>query len=150
MYKLNLPAFSFSIKEEGGKKKIFDKIRKKYIALTPEEWVRQHFIMYLTDHLGYPSSLMAIEAKVNINGLSQRADIVVYNTQRKPILVVECKAPGVKISQAVFDQVVRYNSQLQTQCVVVTNGLQHYCAAIKNNGSDYQFLKEVPVYQAIR
>ncbi len=147
MQKLNLPTYHFTIKDEGGKKKIFDRIRKKYIALTPEEWVRQHFIMYLIDFLEYPASLMAIEAKVNINGLSQRADIVVYNTQRNPIIVIECKAPHIKITQAVFDQVVRYNSKLQTQCVVVTNGLQHYCAAIIDNGTDYRFLEQIPKYQ---
>ena len=91
MQALNLPTYPFSITELHGRKKIFDRIRKKKVALTPEEWVRQNFIMFLVEHKGYPASLIAIEAKVNINGLSQRADIVVYNKQGLPTLIVECK-----------------------------------------------------------
>jgi len=144
---LNLPQYNFTIKEELGKKKIFDKIRRKYVVLTPEEWVRQNFVSFLIEQLNYPSSLMAIEAKVNINGLSQRADIVVYNTMRKPLLIVECKAPKVKITQAVFDQAARYNIKLRTKLLVVTNGLNHYCASIADDGINYQFLEQIPAYK---
>ncbi|TLX76103.1 type I restriction enzyme HsdR N-terminal domain-containing protein [Labilibacter sediminis] len=143
---LNLPSYQFSIKEAAGRKKIFDQIRKKMVALTPEEWVRQNFLQFLIHEKKYPASLIAVEAKVNINGLSQRADIVAYNTLRKPILIVECKAPKVKISQEVFNQVARYNIKLQTRLICVTNGLNHYCAVIKNDGLGYSFLNEIPEY----
>ena len=146
MQVLNLPSFQFSIKETAGRKKIFDHIRKKMVALTPEEWVRQNFLQFLIESKKYPASLVAVEAKVNINGLSQRADIVIYNTQRRPILIVECKAPKVKISQDVFNQVARYNIKLQTRLICVTNGLNHYCAKINNDGVGYDFLREMPEY----
>lgn len=146
MQPLNLPSYSFSIKETQGKKKIFDRIRKKMVILTPEEWVRQNFLQFLIEEKSYPPSLIAVETKVNINGLSQRADIVAYNTQRKPILIVECKAPTVKISQDVFNQAARYNIKLQTHLICVTNGLNHYCAIIDKNGLGYNFLKEIPEY----
>ncbi len=142
--KLNLPSYSFSIKDNNGKKMIFDPIRKKLVALTPEEWVRQNFIQFLINEKGYPASLIAIETKVIVNGLKQRADIVCYNTKREPLMVIECKAPEVKITQQVFEQVTRYNSQLKTKIIVVTNGLNHYCAQI--HGLSYYFLKDIPVY----
>lgn len=116
------------------------------VTLTPEEWVRQNFILYLSTNKGYPLSLMAVEANVNINGLSQRADIVVYNTRRLPALIVECKAPSVKITQSVFEQALRYNIKLQTSLVCVTNGLQHYCAKL-HGGGGYTFLEEIPCYK---
>lgn len=143
---LNLPQYNFTIKEVEGKKKILDKVRKKYVALTPEEWVRQHFVLFLIEELKYPASLMAIEAKVSINGLPQRADIVVYDRSRKPILIVECKAPKVKITKDVFDQAARYNINLRTNLLVVTNGMNHYCAAIGADGVSYQFLEKIPLY----
>ncbi len=144
--KLNLPDYSFSISETNGKKVIFDQIRKKQVALTPEEWVRQNFIQFLIKEKGYPASLIAIETKVIVNGLKQRADIVCYNTKREPLMVIECKAPEVKITQHVFEQVTRYNSKLKTKMIVVTNGLNHYCAQIQ--GLSYSFLKDIPVYNA--
>ena len=149
MQSLNLPTYPFSISESEGKTKIFDRIRKKKVVLTPEEWVRQNFIMFLTEEKGYPASLIAVETKVNINGLSQRADIVVYNKKRLPVLIVECKATSVKITKDVFDQVMRYNMQLQTRIICVTNGLQHYCALMDKSGSGYNFLEEIPAYPAI-
>lgn len=149
MQALNLPSYQLSIREAEGKTKIFDRIRKKMVVLTPEEWVRQNFLQFLIEDKGFPASLIAVEAKVNINGLSQRADIIAYNTQRKPILIVECKAPSVKISQEVFNQAARYNIKLQTQLICVTNGLNHYCAIIDKNGLGYNFLKEIPKYQSI-
>ncbi|GAF01413.1 type I restriction enzyme HsdR N-terminal domain-containing protein [Saccharicrinis fermentans] len=141
MQALNLPRYTFSLSHENGKRKIFDPIRKKRVALTPEEWVRQNFIMFLTQDKGYPASLIAVESLVNINGLSQRADIVVYNKQRQPVLVVECKAPSVKISREVFEQVSRYNIQLKTKLICVTNGLQHFCALLDKKGTGYNFYK---------
>ncbi len=149
MQALNLPTYQFSITESGGRKKIFDRIRKKRVALTPEEWVRQNFIMFLVENKGYPASLMAVEAKVNINGLSQRADIVIYNKQAKPTLIVECKAPSVKITQDVFAQAMRYNIKLQTRLICVTNGMQHYFAILDEDGRGYSFLEEIPDYELI-
>ncbi len=149
MQALNLPSYRFNIKELNGKKTIFDPIRKKMVALTPEEWVRQHFIAFLIESKGFPASLMGVESKVNINGLSQRADIICFNTLRKPILVVECKAPKVKITKDVFDQASRYNIQLQTRLICVTNGLHHYCALLSENGRGYNFLEEMPDYKAL-
>jgi len=143
---LNLPSHQLSIRKSEGKTKIFDQIRKKMVILTPEEWVRQNFIQFLIKDKGFPASLIAVEAKVNINGLSQRADIIAYNTKRRPILIVECKAPSVKINQIVFDQAARYNIKLQTKLICVTNGLNHYCALIDKNGLEYNFLKEIPKY----
>ncbi len=150
MEELNLPAFNFTIKEIDGKRMIFDGIRKKMVKLTPEEWVRQNFIAYLIGFKEFPASLMAVETKVNINGLSQRADIVSYSTQRKPILVVECKAPKVKITNQVFDQVARYNIQLKTRLICVTNGKKHYCALLNKDGRQYNFLEDIPSYQQLK
>ena len=150
MQALNLPSYTFSFSQENGKRKIFDSIRKKRVALTPEEWVRQNFIMFLTQDKGYPASLIAVESLVHINGLSQRADIVVYNNLRQPVLVVECKAPSVKISKEVFEQVSRYNIQLKTKLICVTNGLQHYCALLDKKSTGYNFLQEIPEYSFIK
>ncbi len=146
---LNLPQYTFTIKQMNGRKMIFDRIRKKMVALTPEEWVRQNFIVFLIENRGFPASLMAIETKVNINGLSQRADIVVFNTKRNPILVVECKAPSVKITNQVFDQVARYNIKLKTRLICVTNGINHYCALINKDGLEYSFLQVLPEYKSL-
>ncbi len=150
MQELNLPKYSFTIREIDGKRMIFDSIRKKLVKLTPEEWVRQNFISYLVNLKEFPASLMAVETKVNINGLSQRADIVSYNTQRKAVFVVECKAPQVKITNQVFDQVARYNIQLKTRLICVTNGLNHYCALLDKDGRNYNFLEEIPTYNQLK
>jgi len=150
MQELNLPKFTFTIKEIDGKKMIFDPIRKKLVKLTPEEWVRQNFISYLVDYKEFPASLIAIETKVMINGLSQRADIVSYNTQRQPVLVVECKAPQVKVTKQVFDQVARYNMMLKTRLICVTNGMNHYCALLDKDGRQYNFLEEIPNYHQLK
>ena len=146
MQQLNLPKYQFTITENEGKKKIFDPIRKKKIVLTPEEWVRQNFIMFLTLEKKYPASLIAVETKVNINGLSQRADIVVFGKKGTPVLIVECKAPTVKITQDTFYQVLRYNMRIQTKIICVTNGIQHYCALIDESGTSYKFLEQIPEY----
>ena len=149
MQKLNLPSYPFNISESEGKALIFDRFRKKKVVLTPEEWVRQNFIMFLVEEKGYPASLIAVEAKVSVNGLPQRADIVVYNKQRLPLLIVECKAPSVKITREVFNQALRYNTQLQTRLVCVTNGLHHYCALLDKSEMGYRFLEEIPEYSAL-
>ena len=150
MENLNLPTYSFKIKSEAQRKLIFDSIRKKYIVLTPEEWVRQNFIRYLIEEKGYPAALIAVEKKVDVNLLPQRSDIVLYNSNAKPVMIVECKAAKVKVSQDVFNQIARYNMKLRVPLLVVTNGLNHYCCKMDYNKQTFEFIKEIPHYSFIR
>lgn len=143
MHKLNLPAYKFRMKTEGEKTYIFDSVRKRFVLLTPEEWVRQHFIKYLVHEKNYPESLMAVEKQISLNGKLFRFDLVVYRRNGQPLLIAEFKAPGVKISQNAFDQVVRYNMTLKVERVVVSNGLQHFVCEIDYPSNSYKFLKEV-------
>jgi len=147
MRALNLPTYSFSIKEEQGKKLIFDRFRKKQVVLTPEEWVRQNFLMYLVKEKNYPASLIAVEAGLKVAQRKKRTDILVYSRQAQPLLIVECKAPEIKISEKVFEQIVRYNMSLQVNFLVVSNGLQHFCCKLDYANNTYSFLKEIPSYQ---
>jgi hypothetical protein len=147
--KLNLPEYKFKIRETDKNKQIFDRFRKKFVTLTPEEWVRQNFLMYLTLEKNYPSSLLAIEAGLQLYKRKKRTDIVAYNNTGKPVLIVECKAPEVKISQDVFDQIARYNMALQVNYLIVTNGLEHYCCALDYKNNSYRFLKEIPDYKKV-
>ncbi len=146
---LNLPPFEALIKEKEGQSVIFDTIRRKYVALTPEEWVRQHFINFLIAYKGFPNGLMAVEQKVTINRMSQRVDIVAYNRKGKPILVVECKAPDVKLTQATIGQAARYNLQLQAGYLIITNGKKHFCCRINLQNSEYEVLQRIPDYQEL-
>ncbi|HBG87121.1 MAG TPA: restriction endonuclease subunit R [Marinilabiliaceae bacterium] len=145
---LNLPSFDVQIRENKGKKQIFDVIRKKYVALTPEEWVRQHFINYMVN-LGYPASLMAIERMVIVNGLKQRADIVLHNRKGEPALIVECKAPEVTINNDTLAQAARYNIPLNVDYLVVTNGLTHYCIRLDKAGLNHEVLRQLPDFDII-
>ncbi len=147
MTTLNLPTHSFKYKKEQDKTFIFDVIRRKYVVLTPEEWVRQHFIIYLIEHKNYPSSLVSVEMSLKVNNIQKRSDIVVFNRQGIPFLMVECKAPTVKINQAVFDQIARYNFNLKVQYMVVTNGLKHFCCAYDYDKSTYLFLDHIPEFE---
>ena len=147
MQQLNLPEYSFRIKKEEGKSYILDSIRKKYILITPEEWVRQHFIHYLIQEKNFPESLMAVEKKITSNGRIFRFDLLVYNKKGQPELVAEFKAPEVKISQASFDQVVRYNMVLRVKYIVVSNGMQHFICEIDYEKNSYIFLKEIPDFK---
>ncbi len=146
MQELNLPSYSFKIQIENGKEQIFDFIRKKYVVLTPEEWVRQNFIQYLINEKKYPASLMAIEKKLLINKQPQRFDLVIYNRNGNPNSVVEFKAPSVKITQKTFDQAVRYNMALRVKCIMISNGLQHFACKIDYEKNSYSFLKEIPSF----
>ena len=144
MQALNLPEAEFRMRDLGSKKEIFDGIRKKFIVLTPEEWVRQHFVAYLVVIKNVPASLIGIEVSMKINRLQKRGDIVVYNKSGKPCMIIECKAPEIRITQDVFDQVARYNMSLNVNYLVVTNGLEHYACFIDHEKSEYRFLQEVP------
>lgn len=150
MQRLNLPAYSFKIKSGEQRKQIFDPVRKKYVALTPEEWVRQHVAQYLIQEKNYPASLIAIEMGLKLNGRQKRGDIVVYNNAGKPILIVECKAPEVKITQAVFDQIARYNMVLEVPVLLVSNGLQHIACYMDHQEQKFHYLPEVPEYDALK
>jgi hypothetical protein len=147
MQKLNLPQYKFKLKNNENKTLIFDKVRKKYFVLTPEEWVRQHYISFLIEEKKYPVSLIAIEKQLTINGLKKRSDILIFNTNGKPEIIVECKAPSVKITQETFDQIARYNLTLKANYLVVTNGLQHIFCKIDTLKESYIFLPEIPDYK---
>lgn len=149
MEKLNLPQYDISIKTDSQNKYIFDIIRKKYLVLTPEEWVRQNFVRFLINDLHYPQSLMITENGLKLYNTIKRSDIVVYNRNAKPIAVVECKAPDVKITQETFNQVARYNIKFKAQIIIVTNGLCHYCAKYNDTNKKYTFLNKIPDYQFI-
>ena len=146
MQTLNLPKYSLKLKSEGLKTFIFDSVRKKYLVNTPEEWVRQNFIQYLIQEKGYPASLMAIEMGIDVLNTKKRCDIVLYSSLGKPNIIVECKAPSVKIGQDTFDQIARYNLTLNTNYLIVTNGLQHFVCVMDHENKCYHFLKEIPSY----
>lgn len=144
MRELNLPSYTFRLKEENKLTFIFDEIRKKYVVLTPEEWVRQNFIRYLITDKKYPASLMAIETGLKYNQLQKRADVIIYNRQGQPHLMIECKAPEVKISQETFHQIAAYNMAFKVNYLVVTNGLDHFCCKMDYTDNSYQFLQMIP------
>lgn len=146
---LNLPPYTFRIREKLGKKLIFDSFRRRWVALTPEEWVRQNFVRYLTEEKHFPASLVAIERSLKMNQRDFRTDIVLFSKSGSPLVVVECKAPEVKISQLVFDQIARYNLDLRVSYLIVTNGLTHYCCRFDQEQLSYAFLPEIPDYLGI-
>ncbi|WP_158826475.1 type I restriction enzyme HsdR N-terminal domain-containing protein [Mucilaginibacter lacusdianchii] len=146
---LHLPPYPFKLTDQNGQLYIFDDIRKKNLLLTPEEWVRQHFVQYLVQVKGYPKALIKLEGGLRQNGIARRSDIVVFNTDGNKILMVECKAPGVEITQKVFDQIARYNITHRVPVLAVTNGLQHYYCFINFEKSNYQFIEELPVYSRL-
>ena len=146
MQDLNFPTYTFRLKNSENNTHIFDVIRKKFVVLQPEEWVRQHCIQFLINEKNFPVSLINVEKVVQINGLNKRYDIVVYNSDGSIYLIVECKAPRVKISQSAFDQIARYNLALKASCLMVTNGLNHYFCTMDHNLGIYNFFKELPSY----
>jgi len=146
MYKLNLPEYAFRTKTENDKNWIFDSIRKKFVVLTPEEWVRQNFIQYLIQERNYPQNLMAVEKQIKVNQQQRRFDLLIYQRNGNPHLIAEFKAPNVKITQNAFDQVVRYNMALRVERVVVSNGMQHFACQIDYEKNSYSFLKEIPTF----
>ena len=150
MIELNLPPFDVKISSEGDKKRIFDTIRMRYVALTPEEWVRQHFVHFLAEQKQYPLSLMANEVLLKLNGMTRRCDTVVYDRSLSPRVIVEYKAPSVEITQKVFDQISRYNIVLQVDYLIVSNGLSHYCCRVDYDSQRYSFLPDIPTYAELQ
>ncbi|TXD48316.1 type I restriction enzyme HsdR N-terminal domain-containing protein [Polaribacter sp. IC073] len=147
MQKLNLPNYKFRLKSNENKTLIFDNLRKKYMVLTPEEWVRQHYVQYLIKEKKYPTSLIALEKQLTINNRIKRTDILVFNKEGNPDIIVECKAPQIKITQATFDQIARYNLKLRANFLIVTNGLEHFYCKMDFENETYIFLKEIPDYK---
>lgn len=151
MIQLNLPEYQFNTrKNKRDKLDIFDPFRKKYAALTPEEWVRQNVARFLVEEKRYPASLIAVELPLKLNKMTKRADIVLYDTNGKPMLLVECKAPNVKISQDVFDQAARYNLVFKVPYLLITNGMNHYCSFVDQNEKKCRFLTDIPTYEEIQ
>ena len=149
MQALNLPTYSFNIKSEGERKFILDVIRRKYVFLTPEEWVRQNFIQYLAEEKKFPLSLMAVEKGFALNKLKRRYDILVHNRKAQPFVLIECKAPEVKISRDTFNQIIRYNLTYKVKYLMVTNGLQHFCCMLNYENNTHDFLKEIPEFDVL-
>ncbi|MBL0685866.1 type I restriction enzyme HsdR N-terminal domain-containing protein [Aquimarina mytili] len=147
MKKLNFPAYQFRFKSSENKVSIFDRIRKKFIILTPEEWVRQHIVHYLIKEKKYPESLINVEKLVKVNDLNKRYDIIIFNPDGSIYLIVECKSHSVKITQDVFDQIARYNLALDSKYLMISNGLDHYYCQMNYIDKHYTFLKDIPDYK---
>ena len=149
MKQLQFPTYSFRFKNSENKEAIFDEIRKKFIIITPEEWVRQHVVQFLLQDKKYPKSHINVEKLLKINDLNKRYDVVVYNPDGSIFILVECKAPEIKISQHTFDQIARYNMTLNEKYLMVTNGLNHYFCKMDYEKEKYDFLPELPDYQSL-
>lgn len=149
MKQLNLPPYTFKITGDEGSEMILDTIRRKYVRLTPEEWVRQNFLRYLVTEGKYPPGLIGVEVNFPLNGLKRRADILIYSRTGKPVMIVECKEPQVKIDDKVFDQIVTYNLGLKVPYIVVTNGLLHYACRVRSDQPGYDFINVIPLYEEL-
>ncbi|MDO4320640.1 MAG: type I restriction enzyme HsdR N-terminal domain-containing protein [Bacteroidales bacterium] len=145
---LNLPTFDIRLRHRSdGSTEVYDTLRRRYVALTPEEWVRQHFVNYLITVFAYPASMMANEVGLRLNGTQRRCDTLVYSRDLRPLAIVEYKRPSVEITSAVFDQIARYNSVIGARWLIVSNGLHHYCCRFED--SRYEFVSAIPRYDAL-
>lgn len=149
MSSLNLPSYSVKLNDNNGVRLIYDPLRKKYIVLTPEEWVRQHFINFLSQYKDYPVELMANEVLLRLNSTSKRCDTVVYDKYLTPLAIIEYKAPHIKVTQEVFEQIYRYNIVLRVKYLIVSNGMQHFCCRIDYIKNTSTFLSDIPTYEEI-
>lgn len=143
---LNLPPAELKLRKENGIIKVLDPLRKKYVALTPEEYVRQHFTAWMTEFLGYPSAMMNNEVQIRLNDTRRRCDTVVFHPDGTPLMIVEYKAPTVTITQDVFDQIARYNMVLKADYLVVSNGFRHFCCEMDYENDTYKFIRTIPAY----
>jgi hypothetical protein len=150
MFSLNLPPAHLRIKKQENKEYVFDRLRKQFVRLTPEEFVRQHFINYLIECKNYPEGLLANEVCIELGNLNRRCDTVLYDNFLQPQMIIEYKAPTVAINQNTFDQIVRYNMSLQVTWLVVSNGLKHFCCYIDKEKGEYFFLKDIPLYNRLK
>lgn len=149
MVQLNLPPYNIKVKNEDGRRKIFDILRRKYFVITPEEWVRQHFIHFLIDHKGYPVSLLANEVALSVGDKVIRADSVLYDKNLSPRMIIEYKAPHIKLTQKVFDQISAYNLLLHVDYLIVSNGIETYICKMDYAQQTYVFLETVPDYKSL-
>lgn len=149
MQQLNLPDYQFNIKSNEKGCLILDTLRRRWVKLTPEEWVRQNFVRYLIDDREFPAALMNNEISLTQNGIKRRCDTLVANQNGEPLVIVEYKAPNVEITQKTFDQIVRYNMVLKAKYLIVSNGMSHYCCKIDYENNSYSFLKEIPCYSQL-
>lgn len=149
MKQLKLPAYSCRIKETPEGNLIYDPFRRKYVTLTPEEWVRQHFLNYLVEVLHYPKGLIQVEAGFRLNSMLRRADILIHNRSGQPVMIVECKAPEVKITQSVFDQIINYNFSYGVKYLIVTNGIRHFAGKSDEASHTFTLLDHIPDYETI-
>jgi hypothetical protein len=149
MEALNLPKTDLKLQRKEDRVTVFDILRKKFVVLTPEEWVRQHFIHFLINQKGYNSSCIANEVALCLNNTQKRCDTVVYDTQARPIMIVEYKAAHISISQRVFNQISRYNIKMHVPWLIVSNGIQHYCCRVNYENETYEFLPDIPSWQEL-
>ena len=149
MFRLNLPTYEIKIAQKGNKQLIFDFLRRKYVALTPEEWVRQHFVHYLVEHKGYPAGLLGNEIELNVGDKKLRCDTVLYNKVAAPQMIIEYKAPQIKLQQKTFNQISAYNLLLKVDYLIVSNGMQHICCRMDYENQKYCFLEDIPNYQEL-
>jgi hypothetical protein len=146
---INLPSYKIKLRQRDGKQEIFDFLRRRYVSLTPEEWVRQHFVHFLVEHKGYPKGLLANELELRVGEKRLRCDTVLYDKQLQPQMIIEYKAPEVSITQRVFNQITVYNMLLHVDYLVVSNGLQHYCCHMDYEHDSYEFLTDIPDYASM-
>ena len=146
---LNLPTYEYRLREQNGRQQIFDVLRRRYVALTPEEWVRQHFVHYLIEHKGYPKGLLANEVELRVGEKHLRCDTVLYDKALHPKIIVEYKAPEIAITQKVFNQITVYNMLLHVDYLIVSNGMQHYCCQMDYEQNRYTFLSDIPNYDQL-
>ena len=149
MQELNLPSFERKVMMKDDRPFILDIIRRQYVALTPEEWVRQQFVHYLLEHLSYPATLMGNEVALTLNGTKRRCDTVVYDRNLKARIIIEYKAPTVKIDKNVFAQIARYNLVLKVDYLIVSNGIQHYCCRMDYSRNSFEFIANIPDYSSL-
>jgi hypothetical protein len=149
MIPLNLPTFDIKLQGTREHPRVFDILRRRYVSLTPEEWVRQNFVHYLIGHLGYPATLLANEIQLQVGQKQLRADSVLYDQRLHPRMIIEYKAPTIALTQKVFDQITAYNLLLHADYLIVSNGLQHYCCKMDYDGKKYLFLDHIPRYEEL-
>ncbi len=143
---INLPPYEIKLREQNGRRQIFDFLRRRYVALTPEEWVRQHFVHFLIEQKGYPKGLLANEVEQKIGDKKLRCDTLLYNKELRPRMIIEYKAPEIAITQRVFNQITVYNFLLHVDYLIVSNGRQHYCCRMDYEKGEYTFLQDIPHY----
>jgi len=147
MFALNLPVFEYKIRQHEGKNQIFDPLRRKFVVLTPEEWVRQHFVNYLIVDKSFPAGRISNECNINLNGQKRRCDTVLYNEHLQPLVIVEYKAPEITINQTVFNQIAAYNMVLKVKYLIVSNGLKHYCCRMDYENQKVEYIDAIPDYK---